>query len=531
MTTTTIALSGDRPRFLEGERLLLLFVVAYVGLFSVLPLGRLMAEAFLPQGRLGFDLVIDVLSSRSAVRATVNTLEASLGATLVSLLLGAAAALVVSLSDVRFKPLLVFLLLMPMLIPAQIAALSWLELMGPSSPLLAPLGLVPAPGSRNPLYSREGIILLMGIEHSTIVFLSVRAGLRSLPREALEAAQAAGAGPLRIVRDVVLPMIRPAMVAGCALAFVSSIGNFGIPALLGIPGRYTMLTTLIYQRLNGFGPSILGEVGALALILAVMAAAGLAVQALAMRGHRAAANSGDSPRPFRLGRWRPAVESALWSVLLFITILPLIALAATAMVKALGVPLSWETATLDHFRFVLFEYPSTQRAFVNSCLLSAAAAVGAVAVAIPLGHALVRRPTPLIRVLDVLADAPFALPGIVLSIACIMVYLKPLPVIGIGFYGTFGIILFAYLGRFLSLGLRPTVAGLRQIDPALEEAARIAGAGPVRRLFTVVLPLAAAGGDGRRGADLHERAQRTHGFGAVVVVGLRNPGRDRLQPV
>src|SRR5690606_21380589 len=120
----------------------------------------------------------------------------------------------------------------------QITALAWIELVGPSSPILRPLGLAGAPGETNPLYSLGGIVLVMGIEHAALVFLAVRAGLRSVPRDLVEAARIAGARPLPSMLRIVAPLVMPAMLAGATLAFVSSIGNFGVPALLGIPGRY-----------------------------------------------------------------------------------------------------------------------------------------------------------------------------------------------------------------------------------------------------------------------------------------------------
>src|SRR5205823_10693303 len=133
------------------------------------------------------------------------------------------------------------------------------------------------PGTRHPLYGPEGIILLLGLEQAPIVFRAVRAGLRALPRDLVEAAQAAGAKPWRIVRTIVLPLMVPAFAAGGMLAFVGSIGNFGIPAFLGIPAGFTVLVTLIYQRLAGFGTSVLAEVAALSLLLALLALGGLAL--------------------------------------------------------------------------------------------------------------------------------------------------------------------------------------------------------------------------------------------------------------
>ena len=139
------------------------------------------------------------------------------------------------------------------------------------------------------------------------MFLAVRAGLRNLPRDLVEAARLGGAHPLRVTRSVIMPLAMPAILAGAALAFVTSIGNFGIPAMLGIPGRYTVLTTLIYQRLQGFGPRVLGEVAALALILAALAVVGLLLRALVVRRGGFATDGASAPlEPFRLGRGRVA---------------------------------------------------------------------------------------------------------------------------------------------------------------------------------------------------------------------------------
>jgi iron(III) transport system permease protein len=86
---------------------------------------------------------------------------------------------------------------------------------------------------------------------------------------------------------------------------------------------------------------------------------------------------------------------------------------------------------------------------------------------------------------------PYALPGVVLAVAAILIFIQPLPLTGGTIYNTVWIILFAYVARFLTLELRPIVAGYHQLDPALEEAARMCGAGILRRLWSVVLPLVA----------------------------------------
>lgn len=477
----------------SGEGYILAAVALYIGLFTLWPLGRLLIEALgADEAGRSFGILIDQWQSRGTARALWNTLEASFLATLVSVAIGTAMACAIVLTDIRHKALITFVLMLPLLIPPQITALAWIELAGPGSPVLGPLGLAPAPGQTNPLYSLSGIVLVMGIEHATLVFLAVRAGLIGLPRDLVEAARLSGAGPLVTLRRVILPLAGPSILAGAALAFVASIGNFGVPALLGIPGRYTMLTTLIYQRLNGFGPSVLGEVAAIALILILLTVAGLGLRAfLAGRIGAVIDRGGVALTPFALKGRRLPTELVLWTVLVVIAILPLVALIAASLKPAVGVPLNADTATLANYRFAVFGSEATRRAFANSFFLAGSAALIAAFVAIPLAYlAVIRRLRPA-RVLELVADTPYAVPGTVLALGVILVYLPPLPFLGVSIYGTLAIILVAYLARFLTLALRPVTACMETIEPALDEAARVVGAGPLRRLVSIILPIAA----------------------------------------
>lgn len=410
---------------------------------------------------------------------------------MISLLLGALFALFVALTDVRAKRVLVFCFLLPLMIPPQVTALSWVQAFGPGSALLQTLGIAPPLGTPNPMYSREGIILLLGIQHAPLVFLALRAGLRSLPREMFYIAHSCGAGHGLTLRRVVLPLMTPSLVAGTALAFVSSVGNFGIHALLGIPANYTVLPTLIYKRLAGFGPAVISEVAVLSVLIGLIALAGVLLQGWMLR--RADFRMGGANRPvtFALGRWRGPAETGCWLIILLILVLPLSALLATSLVAAYGVPLRQDTITLENYYEVLFRQSVTLRAFSNSALLAGGAALLLMVCAGPLAYFIVWRRNTWLRLLNLCAELPYALPGVVLAIACILLFLKPVPIIGWGLYGTLWIIFVAYLARFLTLALRPAISGFEQLDPILDRAAQMAGAGFVYRLRRVILPLIA----------------------------------------
>jgi iron(III) transport system permease protein len=476
----------------RSERLVLALLAAVVVLLAALPLARLALEALGAGAQPGLGPLRRALAAPATWRAARNTLETGLGGTALAGAVGTAFALLMAFTDVRAKPALVFAFMLPLTIAPQVTALAWSQTLGPQSVLLRVLGVAPAPGAPNPLYSREGIILLLGLQQAPLVFLAVRAGLRGVPRDLVEAARGGGAGPWRVLTTVVLPLAGPAVLAGISLAFVAAIGNFGIPALLGIPGRYTVLTTLIYQRLAGLGPAVLAEVAALSLLLGAMAVTGVALQgwAAARRDVRVVPLGTLAP-VWRLGRWRRPVEGACWLALGLLVLLPLLALVATSLVPAQGVALTRGTATLGAYAFVLLEHAPTRRAFVNSTALAAGAAILLTAVTVPLGYFLVWRRTRVLRALAVLAELPYALPGVVLAIAMILVFLRPLPLVGWSLYNTPWIILVAYLARFLALSLRPVVSGYQQLDRSLEEAARMTGAAFGYRLRTVVLPLVA----------------------------------------
>jgi iron(III) transport system permease protein len=467
-------------------------ILALIVLFSLLPMLRLLQEVVFPSGRFSTQAITAGLGDPVVWRATWNSIVVGLFGTLLAVVLGVVVALIVTLTDIRMTQTLVLCFVTPLMIAPQVTALAWLQLFGPSSAFLHALGMAPPLGSRNPLYSPEGIILLLGIQYAPLVFMILRAGLRKLPRELVEAAQASGASPFRVIFTIILPLMTPSVVGAAALTFVSCVGNFGIPAFLGIPANYLVLPTLIYQRLAGGGPDVLSEVAFLSALIGVIAMAGIVLQdrVSARRDFRISTTSLPCDR-YRLGRWRLPLEGAMWALIAVILVLPMCGLVLTSLVRGYGVMLTAESASLDSYRFILFEHSATRRAFANSIFLSITAAVFAVLVAVPVGYLLAWGKQRWVRWLNFSIELPYALPGVVLAIAALLLFLKPIPLTGIQLYNTIWIILFAYLARFLVLAIRPTVSAYAQLDRTLEEAAEIAGAGLFMRLRTIIFPLVA----------------------------------------
>ncbi|MBV8876037.1 MAG: iron ABC transporter permease [Metakosakonia sp.] len=471
---------------------LLWLLLALIALLSLLPSLRLLISALFDWQQGSNSSLWRVLSNESTWVALYNSLYTSGLGTVLSLLLGSFFAFCLALTNIRGKQIWVFLFMLPMMIPPQVTALSWLQLFGPSSILLNSIGLAPGFGSTNPLYSPEGIALLLGIQHAPLVFLALRTQLQCLPKEQIEAARLNGASLWRVFIDIVLPLCRTALWAGAAIAFVSALGNFGIPAMLGIPISYFVLPIQIYQTLSSFGPSMLNDVAALSVLMGVLAIGIVTLQGYMQRRH-ALPLIGMAGRAlsFQLGKWRLVTEVLLGMVLCAILLAPLLALIATSLVPTLGVPLNADTLTFAAWRAMFDNQSATWRALTNSISLSVSASLVLMLLCLPLAWLLVRYPSRPLRWLYSVIDIPYTLPGVVLAIAFILLFARPLPLVGISLSGTLTIIFLAYLARFLTVCLKPVHNSMLQLDPAMEEAASLAGANFSQRLRHIVLPLLA----------------------------------------
>lgn len=480
----------------SGEGISLVALCLFAVCLFVLPLAWLTHVGLSGDaGTLSLAPAIEMLTSGSVPRALWRSLESAGLSALLALIAGTLIALMIGLTDIRGKAVLTFLLLIPMMIPPHVTAIAWVQAMGPSSPVLNTLGLAPPPGSPHPLYGRHGVIALLAVQNMPLVFLVVLAALRALPREMSDAARVSGARARQLLCRVVLPLLAPTLIAAYALAFVSALGNFGIPALLGIPGRYVTLPVLIWQRLSAFGPSMLADVALIASILASLAIIVVLLQmALLSRTRNALIGPPQAPLRVALGQARPAAETLMVILIVLTLILPMTALFGTAFVVTYGLPLNANTLTFDNFREILFEQSVTARAFANSTITAGLAALVIAAMGVLLARLLASRSVAPRRIglgLSALAEMTYAIPGLVISVGFILAFIRPLPILEISLYNTLGIIFLAYLCAFFAVALKPITAAFVQLDPALEEAAKVAGAGFGTRLWRITLPLIA----------------------------------------
>ena len=346
---------------------LLVFLLVICGL----PIARLVYEIFFAVLGPHKDAVLAVAHSSAAWTAMLHSLQVGLWGGAIAAGYGLLMATIVTLGDLRHRPFVVFGFVAQAMVPPQVIALAWLQVWMPAKGMLQAVGIYAAQSWGNPLQGGTGISFLLGVHYAPLVFLTVRAALLNVPADVIEAARVCGSPPLKVVTRIVWPLILPALASGTALAFVSCIGNFGIPALLGIPGDYLVLPTLIYRELSGYGPAVIPNVVVLSGIVAALAGLGVLVQRLCVRGEHYRVSAVRSPHaPFRFQQHRLWVELVSGGLVTLLLVLPLLALCAQSLTPAPGVPLTTRTVTLAHYAYVLLGNEATGRAFFNSALLA-----------------------------------------------------------------------------------------------------------------------------------------------------------------
>ena len=452
----------------------------------VLPLVFLLAGSFRGEEGLSLEHFNEAVSGRLYVQALRNSLVLGAWTGLFSIVIGLPMAWAVSRTNVPAPALFRITATLSYLSPPFLTAIAYVNLFSPNAGLINVLlrDVVGVPWLTFNIFSMNGLVLVTVLHTFPFVFLLASSALQSVDASYEEAAQILGAGKLRTALFVTLPLIAPAVLAGTLLAFVNAIALFGSQAILGLPGRIVTLPTRIYALFDY--PPQYGLASALSLLFIVITVAALYLQHrfLARRSYITVGGKGARLTLIDIGPLRWLLFGFCVLVFVVAIVLPYGALIAVSLSKSWGLNF-WQGLTLANYRFVLFEYNVTQRAILNSLLLATVAATIAVLLGTVISWIDVRTRAPGRRLLDYAALVPLGLPGIVMAVALIQFWLT----MPIALYGTLTILLLAYVGRYIPLGVRAANTSLRQIDPSLEESARVLGASWGRTLREITLPL------------------------------------------
>jgi iron(III) transport system permease protein len=471
---------SERPGFWSLVTLLGYLVVA---LFLIYPLFNVFKFAFLDKttGVLSLSNVREFLGKAYYRQSFFNTMLVSLGGTLGALLLGLPLAYYTTRYKVWGRALLSTLAVMAMLSPPTIGAYSWIMLLGANGMLR---NLLLSLGIQFPtIYGPLGIILVFALHHYPYVFLLTSGALTTVDRTLEEAAENLGArGPRKFFR-VTLPLVLPSVTSGALIAFMMCLSNFDTPMVIG--RNYRVLATLAYNLFTSEMGESPGLASTISIFLIISATLVIFLQRYAS-GRRKYSSSLVNRPVVKTPRGITAVLAYLSSYLIVaLSTLPLGLVVVYSFRKTSG-PVFKPGFGLNSYIKVFGEVP---KAFTNSLLFSVAAVVLIVIVGTLLGFVLARRRSVFAKALDPLLMIPYLIPGTVVGIGFIIAFrTPPLFLLGTGF-----IMILAYFIRRLPYSVRSSASILKQIDPALEEAAINLGAPPARSFRLVTMPLMVPG--------------------------------------
>jgi iron(III) transport system permease protein len=417
----------------------------------------------------------------------VNTLGLAAAVGAGTLAIGAALAWLVVAYRFPGRRVFEWALVLPLAVPAYVIGFAFLGLFDFSGPVQTALRRVFGDGARLPeLRSGWGVALVMTLVFYPYVYLLARSAFREHGLATWETARSLGHSRRRAFVETVLPMARPSLAAGVALAMMEALADFGTVSTFS----YRTLTEGVYRVWNGmFDRAAATQVASLLLLLAL----GLLVLERALRGRRRFTQSqrrGGGVEGVRLRGWRAGVATGTC-----------VAVLGLAFVLPVGQLLLWAGEVVGGARV-----PRNFLSLIASTFaLSGAAALSICALGLILAYAVRLHPSPGARLAAQVSSMGYALPGAVIAVGVLapvarldgllrdgarLVLGRPLDLL---LTGSAAALLFAYVVRFLAVGYQTIDAGLARIPTSYDEAARSLGVRLGGTLRRVHLPLLRGG--------------------------------------
>jgi iron(III) transport system permease protein len=465
-------------------------VVLLCGALVLYPIGFLINESLnvgdpstFPPDEYGLDNYTNLIDDS---RVLANTALVACTATVLAVLFGFLQAWILTRTNIPGRQRLERLMELPYYMTPLIGALAWGVLLGPKTGLInqawRTLG---SPIDLFNIYSPYGIAWVMALFEGTVAFVMISASMKSMDPSLEESSRVLGAGKLRTALRITLPLVAPGVLSATIFVFAEMLGSFAAAFVLGIPGRFYVVTTAIWQATLSFPPDY-GRAAAMGLSLFGVMLITLTLARFILRHgtYTTITGKGFRPREMDVGRMRWPLLGIAWGYIIVAVILPLAALMLTSFERFATVILPQMQFTLANYETAL-EMGSVGPAFVNSLILGISVATIGVPVIGVLAWIIYRSRMAGRGAAEYVIMFPQAVPRLVFGLGLLWAWINlPIPI-----YGTLWLLALAYFTVFLPLGLRTIAGVVLQVDPSLEECARVCGAPWGYQMRTVTLPL------------------------------------------
>jgi iron(III) transport system permease protein len=436
-----------------------------------------------PPTAYGFDNYVTLLQYSQIL---LNTLLVSLAATVMAMVFGFVMAWILSRTDVPGRRTFEQLMAIPYYVTPLLGAFAWSLLGAPESGFINQVWR--ALGGEDHIIDMAtplGIAWVMALFEGSVAFVMIGAVMKSMDPALEEASQMTGAGRLRTMLKVTLPLVAPGVLGAAIFVFAEMLGSFSAALVLGMPNRFYVVTTAIYQFVSQYPPRLpLAAAMGVSLFAVMFVMLYLYRLVIAGRSYVTITGKAFRPRAMEVGRLRWVLFGVCAFYVLLSVALPLGTLAYASLQRiAVAFPAAGNW-TLDNYRTAL-TLNAVRSALANSFALGGATATIGVVVMGLLSWIIYRSRVRGGFVIEYIVMFPQAVPRLVFAFGMMWAWLvSPIPI-----YGTLWVLLIAYLTVFLPLGVRAISGVMLQIDKSLEECAQMCGAAWFYRIRTVTMPL------------------------------------------
>jgi len=430
-----------------------------------------------------------------------RTIVFALLSTIVSVVLAVMLAYMTERTDMPFRNVAWAATLLPMAIPGLLFAMSWTYLLSPKiglynlwlRDLLEPFGVEFDVGPFD-IYSFTGMIFVEGLRGVATNYLIVVGAFRNMDPAFEEAARMSGCSSLTAFRRIFLPLMTPIILAAGIYSFMTHLESLEIPLVIGFPSKIYVFPSYIYfttQRLTPPQFGLSAALGVTFLIVSILLVIGY--RRIQGANTRFATVTGKSFRPNRikLGAWRWPSLVAFLAYLLITVGGPGLILIWTSMVPFYappGLDMLGDLSFVHYFR--VLQEPKVRGAILNTLAVATIAASLTMALSVAAAWVIVRSRHRARSALDALVFVPHALPGVIIGISIMLVFIQP-PLSQFGLFGTAGLVAVGLTVAYISFGSRTMVGALTQLHQDIEEAASVAGASWSQIMMRIILPLLA----------------------------------------
>ncbi len=419
-------------------------------------------------------------------KVILNTLFVACIATVMAVFFGFLQAWILTRTAIPGRARLERLMQLPYYMTPLIGALSWGVLLGPKTGLVNQVWRsIGFSSDLFNIYSPWGIAWVMALFEGTVAFVMISASMKSMDPSLEESSRVLGASKLRTALKITLPMVAPGVLSATIFVFAEMLGSFAAAFVLGIPGRFFVVTTAIWEATLSFPPDY-GRAAAMGLSLSGAMVITLGLAKLIMRKGSYATISGKAfrPRPMEIGPIRWLLMAISWGYIIVAVILPLMALTLTSFERFATVIVHQMQFTFANYETAL-QMGSLAPAFGNSLILGIVVSTLGVPTIGVLVWIIYRSRMPGRSAMEFLIMVPQAVPRRVFGLGLLWAWINiPIPI-----YGTLWLLGIAYFTVFMPLGLRTIAGVVLQVDKSLEECARVCGAAWTYQMRTITLPL------------------------------------------